>query len=152
MTLVAGVDSSTQSCKVEIVDSVTGTRVRSGRAPHAEGTDIDPELWWQALQMAIEDAGGLADVSALSVGAQQHGMVLLDDAGQVIRPALLWNDTRSAAAAAALTWEVGAAELARRTGLVPVASFHNCQGPMGPRRRAGKRSQGCRRPHSRTTG
>ena len=123
MTLVAGVDSSTQSCKVEIVESDTGTRVRSGRAPHAEGTDIDPELWWQALQLAIEDAGGLADVSALSVSAQQHGMVLLDDAGQVIRPALLWNDTRSAAAAAALTWEVGAAELARRTGLVPVASF-----------------------------
>jgi xylulokinase len=123
MTLVAGVDSSTQGCKVDIVDSDTGSAVRSGRAPHASGTEIDPEVWWQALQSAVGDAGGLADVAALSVGAQQHGMILLDQAGRVIRPALLWNDTRSGAAAAALTEEVGAAELARRTGLVPVASF-----------------------------
>ena len=50
-------------------------------------------------------------------------MVALDAAGRVIRPALLWNDTRSAAAAAALTDEVGAADFARRTGSVPVASF-----------------------------
>ena len=123
MTLVAGVDSSTQSCKVDIVDSDTGSAVRSGRAPHAVGTEIDPDVWWQALRSAVEDAGGLADVASLSVGAQQHGMILLDQAGRVIRPALLWNDTRSGAAAAALTEEVGAAELARRTGLVPVASF-----------------------------
>ncbi len=123
MTLVAGVDSSTQSCKVDIVDSDTGSAVRSGRAPHTAGTEVDPEVWWRALQSALEDAGGLADVAALSVGAQQHGMILLDQAGRVIRPALLWNDTRSGAAAAVLTEEVGAAELARRTGLVPVASF-----------------------------
>ena len=50
-------------------------------------------------------------------------MVVLDAAGRVIRPALLWNDTRSADAAAELTAEVGAAEFARRTGSVPVASF-----------------------------
>jgi xylulokinase len=50
-------------------------------------------------------------------------MVALDASGRVIRPALLWNDTRSADAAAALTAEVGAAEYARRTGVVPVASF-----------------------------
>ena len=123
MTLVAGVDSSTQSCKVDIVDSATGSTVRSGRAPHVVGTEVDPEVWWRALESAVADAGGLADVAALSVGAQQHGMILLDQAGRVIRPALLWNDTRSGVAAAALTEEVGAAELARRTGLVPVASF-----------------------------
>lgn len=75
------------------------------------------------LGEAIEDAGGLADVDALSVAGQQHGMVLLDHDGNVVRPALLWNDTRSAEAAAALIGEVGAGEFARRTGLVPVASF-----------------------------
>ena len=123
MTLVAGVDSSTQSCKVVVLDAGSGTLVREGRAAHPDGTEVDPDHWWRALSAAFDDAGGLADVSALSVGGQQHGMVLLDHAGNVVRPALLWNDTRSAAAAAALTDEVGADDFARRTGLVPVASF-----------------------------
>jgi xylulokinase len=123
MTFVAGVDSSTQSCKVVIVDVATGAIVRAGRASHPDGTEVDPESWWVALQQAIADAGGLDDVSAISIGGQQHGMVALDAEGRVIRPALLWNDTRSADAAADLVREVGAAEYARRTGVVPVASF-----------------------------
>jgi xylulokinase len=123
MNLVAGVDSSTQSCKVVILDAGTGTLVREGRAVHPDGTEVHPDHWWRALSAAFDDAGGLADVNALSVGGQQHGMVLLDHGGNVVRPALLWNDTRSASAAAALTDEVGAEDFARRTGLVPVASF-----------------------------
>jgi xylulokinase len=123
MTLVAGVDSSTQSCKVVIVDLESGATVRTGRASHPEGTEVHPDAWWDALQSAIADAGGLDDVSAISVGGQQHGMVVLDEAGEIVRPALLWNDTRSAAAAADLIAEFGADELARRTGSVPVASF-----------------------------
>ena len=94
MTLVAGVDSSTQSCKVVIVDAQTGEIVRRGRAAHPDGTEVDPEAWWVALQEAITDAGGLGDVAAISIGGQQHGMVVLDAGGRVIRPALLWNDTR----------------------------------------------------------
>lgn len=121
--LVAGVDSSTQSCKVVVRDLASGAIVRTGRAQHPEGTEVDPEEWWRALQAALTDAGGLDDVAAISVGGQQHGMVALDTEGRVIRPALLWNDTRSAQAAADLTAEVGAAEFARRTGTVPVASF-----------------------------
>lgn len=123
MTLVAGVDSSTQSCKVVVLDAGSGALVREGRAAHPDGTEVHPDHWWQALSAAFDDAGGLADVSAVSVAGQQHGMVLLDHAGDVVRPALLWNDTRSAGAAAALTDEVGAEDFARRTGLVPVASF-----------------------------
>ena len=123
MTLVAGVDSSTQSCKVVVRDLETGAVVRSGRASHPEGTEVDPAAWWDALLAALADAGGLDDVAAISVGAQQHGMVVLDDAGRVIRPALLWNDTRSAGAALQLIDELGAAALAERTGSVPVASF-----------------------------
>ena len=123
MTLVAGVDSSTQSCKIVICDVDTGAVVRTGRASHPVGTEIEPEQWWEALRRAIADAGGLDDVAAISLGGQQHGMVVLDAAGRVIRPALLWNDTRSAAAATALVTEVGAASFAERTGSVPVASF-----------------------------
>lgn len=123
MALVMGVDSSTQSCKVLIVDAATGDVVREGRAPHPDGTSVDPEAWWTAVQAAIADADGIADVDAWSIGGQQHGMVALDAEGRVVRDALLWNDTRSAGAASALIEEYGADELARRTGLVPVASF-----------------------------
>ena len=123
MTLVMGVDSSTQSCKVVITDAATGAVVRSGRASHPDGTEVDPAAWWDALQSAIADAGGIDDVAAWSVGGQQHGMVALDSDGRVIRPALLWNDTRSAGAGADLIAEFGADALAQRTGLVPVASF-----------------------------
>jgi xylulokinase len=123
MTLVAGVDSSTQSCKVLILDSETGAVVRSGRASHPDGSEVDPAHWWRALGEAIEGAGGIDDVDAWSIAGQQHGLVALDADGRVIRDALLWNDTRSAGAAAALTTEVGAEAFAERTGLVPVASF-----------------------------
>lgn len=123
MSRVAGVDSSTQSCKVVVCDADTGAIVRTGRAPHPAGTEVDPEAWWDALLAAIADAGGLDDVAAIAIGGQQHGMVVLDEAGRVIRPALLWNDTRSAQAALDLIAEFGADELARRTGTVPVASI-----------------------------
>lgn len=123
MALVAGIDSSTQACKVLIVDTATGEVVRQGRAPHPSGTEVDPDAWWVALRAAIVDAGGFEDVAAWSIGGQQHAMVCVDPHGRVVRPALLWNDTRSAGAALDLINEVGAAELAVRTGLVPVASF-----------------------------
>ncbi len=121
MTLVAGIDSSTQSCKVLIVDATTGATVRSGRATHPAGTEVDPELWWSALVLAVADAGGLADVEAVSVAGQQHGMIALDHGGRVIRDALLWNDTRSAQAATELAAEFP--DIAQRVGSVPVASF-----------------------------
>jgi len=123
MTLVAGVDSSTQSCKIVVRDAGTGRLVRTGRAPHPAGTEVHPDAWWRALREAVADAGGLADVSAISIAGQQHGMVALDGRGEVVRPALLWNDTRSAGAAEDLVRELGAEAFARRTGVVPVASF-----------------------------
>jgi xylulokinase len=130
MVLVAGVDSSTQSCKVVIRDAGTGELVRQGRARHPEGTEIHPGHWWTALQEAIAQAGGLNDVVAVSVAGQQHGMVCLDSAGNVVRPALLWNDTRSAQAARQLIQTAGDGDTrkgteywAHATGTVPVASL-----------------------------
>jgi xylulokinase len=122
--LVAGVDSSTQSCKVVIRDAETGALVRSGQAAHPAGTEVAPQAWWTALHTALEAAGGLDDVAALSVGAQQHGMVCLDADGEVVRPALLWNDTRSAGAAADLVAEAGGpGAWAAAVGSVPLAAF-----------------------------
>ncbi len=130
MTLVAGVDSSTQSCKVVVRDAQTGELVRQGRARHPEGTEVHPDHWWTALQEAIADAGGLDDVEAISVGGQQHGMVVLDADGEVVREALLWNDTRSAQAARDLISELGGGDevagaqaWADAIGSVPVASL-----------------------------
>jgi xylulokinase len=127
VTLVAGVDSSTQSCKVVIRDARTGALVREGRAAHPDGTEVHPDAWWSALTEAVAQAGGLDDVAAVSVAAQQHGMVCLDERGQVVRPALLWNDTRSATAArelvAELGGEAGGQAWAEAVGSVPVASF-----------------------------
>jgi len=124
MTLVAGIDSSTQSCKVVICDADTGAVIRTGSAPHPDGTEIHPDRWWVALCSAITAAGGLDDVSALSVAGQQHGMVCLDDAGRVVRDALLWNDTRSATAADDLVTELGGPSAwAEAVGVVPVASI-----------------------------
>lgn len=121
--LVAGVDSSTQSCKVIVRNLESGEILRTGSAKHPDGSEVNPEHWWTALNEALEAAGGLEGVEAISIAGQQHGMVALDENGVVIRDALLWNDTRSAEAASDLTTEVGAADFAKRTGLVPVASF-----------------------------
>ena len=122
MPLVAGIDSSTQSVKVVVCDAESGVVVRGGRSPHPDGTECEPETWWDAL--AAASAGLLEGVEALAVAGQQHGMVVLDDGGQVVRPALLWNDTRSASDAADLVHELGGAQpWADAVGSVPVAAF-----------------------------
>ncbi len=122
MPLVAGVDSSTQSVKVVVRDAETGALVREGRATHPDGTEVHPDHWWSALEAASE--GLLDGVEAMAVAAQQHEMVALDDAGEVVRPALLWNDTRSAQDAADLVAEWGGPQAwADAVGSVPVASF-----------------------------
>ncbi|GLY74227.1 xylulokinase [Actinoallomurus iriomotensis] len=124
MTLVAGVDSSTQSCKVVVADAETGEITRVGQAPHPDGTEADPAAWLAALDEALDAAGGLDDVAALGIAGQQHGMVCLSGDGEVVRPALLWNDTRSAGAADDLVAELGGpGKWAEAVGSVPVASF-----------------------------
>jgi len=130
MTLVAGIDSSTQSCKVVVLDAATGRQVRAGSAPHPPGTEVDPQEWWEALESAVGRAGGLDDVEAVSVAGQQHGLIALDERGEVIRPALLWNDVRSASSASDLVRDLGDGDegtgtrvWAREVGSVPVAAL-----------------------------
>ena len=130
MPLVAGIDSSTQSCKVVIADADSGEVIRTASAKHPGGSEVEPKHWLAAYEEAIEKAGGIAKVSSISIGGQQHGMILLDEEGEVIRPALLWNDTRSAPQAASLIQmltksesQSGEKAWADLTGSVPVASF-----------------------------
>ncbi|MGC8627113.1 MAG: FGGY family carbohydrate kinase [Acidimicrobiales bacterium] len=133
MALVAGVDSSTQSTKVVIVDSSTGAVVGEGTAKHVvSGTggarETDPAVWENALGEAIGKAmaslQGTGKVTAISVAAQQHGLVVLAADGRPLRPSLLWNDTRAAKDAAALVDALGgSAECAERVGSVLTPAF-----------------------------
>lgn len=121
MPKVAGVDSSTQSVKIVVRDAETGELLNTASRPHPDGTEVDPSHWWSALQGVIEDIGGLDGIDAIGIAGQQHGMVVLDDAGEVIRPALLWNDTRSSQAADSLNSEFS--HIHELTGSKLVASF-----------------------------
>jgi xylulokinase len=127
MALVLGVDSSTQSTKVEMRDADSGALIGSGRAPHPSTSpprsEQDPQVWRDALIEARHQAGSPA-VVAMAIAAQQHGLVVLDEQSDVIRPAKLWNDTESAPDAAWLVEQLGGpAAWAEACGVVPVASF-----------------------------
>ena len=134
--MVAGVDSSTQSTKVELRSAVSGELLGFGSAPHTEVVppvaEQDPNVWLaaffqafaQAKQHAAQD-GHPVEISAISVAGQQHGMVCLDAQDRVIRPAKLWCDTSSAADADWLLEQLpeGASGFAQACGSVPVAAF-----------------------------
>ena len=130
MALVLGVDSSTQSVKVEIRDAATGQLAATGKAAHPATTpprsEQPPSAWWDALVEAANLAlAGVdrSDVVAISVAGQQHGMVALDVDGTPVHPAKLWNDTESALQADALVAQLGTKGWADAVGSVPVAAF-----------------------------
>ncbi|MFV0309681.1 MAG: xylulokinase [Desertimonas sp.] len=126
--VVIGVDSSTQSTKVETRRLDTGEVVGRGQAPHPATfppvSEQEPRDWWRALVAAIGELGALRhDVVAIAVAGQQHGLVLTDDTGDPLRPAKLWNDTTSASHAARMVREIGAERWAELVGTIPVPSI-----------------------------
>ena len=129
--LVAGVDSSTQSTKVELRELDSGLLVDRTSAPHAHAiweppvSEQDPATWWEALSACFAQFtdADRANVVAVSVAGQQHGLVLVDGDGVVLRLAKLWNDTTSAPEADDLVARHGPEQWARRCGSVPLASF-----------------------------
>ena len=120
-SVVLGVDSSTQSTKVIAVDLESGEIAGEGRAPHS-GLDIqDPAEWWDALVAATRAAVSHdMHVAAMSIGAQQHGMVALDAENGVICPAPLWNNVDAAPDAERLN---AMADFGREVGTRLVASI-----------------------------
>lgn len=122
--LVAGIDSSTQSCTVMLRSLADGTPVAEARAEHPATfpprSEQDPRCWWQALLACLSDLDGRLDrIAAVAVGGQGHGLVMLDEADEPVRPAKLWNDTEAAPDAERLCGQLPAAEWAARTGSVP---------------------------------
>ncbi len=120
--LVLGIDSSTQSCKAVLVRADDGMLVDQASTCHPEGTEVDPQAWLDALDDVTRDL--LPRAAAVAVGGQQHGMVALGADDRAVRPALLWNDVRSAPQAAQLVQEWGGPQAtAAAIGSVLVASF-----------------------------
>ncbi|MCU1699275.1 MAG: xylulokinase [Mycobacterium sp.] len=131
MNAVLGVDSSTQSCKVEVRDVDTGQLLGTGAAPHPPAfpprSEQHPSDWVAAFVAATRAALASCErpvtVRAISVAAQCHGLVLLDAAGQPLRAAKLWNDTTGAPNLVRLADRIGTRRWVLRIGSLPTAAF-----------------------------
>jgi len=133
MGVVLGIDVSTTATKAVLVDDrgavvAIGTSEYSFAQPRPLWTEQGPELWWtgavDAIGKALRSAGaGLDAVEAIGLTGQMHGLVLLDAAGEVLRPAILWNDQRTGAACDAIRSAVGAARLVEVTGNDALTGF-----------------------------
>lgn len=122
---VAGLDVGTSSVK-GVALSETGevvARAEAGyplRTPRPGWSEQDPEDWWLAAQQVLERLG---DVRAVGLAGQMHGLVALDAADRVLRPAILWNDQRTAAECAQIEERVGLDRLVAATGNRALTGF-----------------------------
>ncbi len=126
MSLVLGIDVSTTATKAVLMDG--GGEVRSVgvdeydvQTPRPLWSEQDPAAWWDAtataVRAALEGAGaGPGSVDAVGLTGQMHGLVLLDAAGKVLRPAILWNDQRTSAECDEIRELVGRDRLIAVTG------------------------------------
>lgn len=123
MSTLLGIDIGTSGCKVVLVDEArrvvaSATNGYPLSTPRAAWSEQNPADWWDAAWAGVRDVRSKIDgpVDAIGLTGQMHGLVLLDDAGEVIRPAILWNDQRSAPQCAAITERVGFRQLIDWTG------------------------------------
>lgn len=126
-----GIDVSTTASKALVIDE-QGAVVASHGAPHELDTprplwaEQDPQQWWDATCIslrAVLQQVRADDVAAVGLTGQMHGLTLLDAANRVLRPAILWNDQRSAAQCAAITAQVGAQWLYDQIGSLMLPGF-----------------------------
>ena len=133
MRFVLGLDVSTTATKAVIIDrsgevAGIGTSEYAVARPQSLWSEQDPRLWWDAAGIAIgaalRAAGTTgAEVAAVGLAGQMHGLVLLDAAGEVLRPAILWNDQRTAAECDLIRGVVGRERLIRITGNDALTGF-----------------------------
>ena len=104
-----GYDIGTSSVKAAIVDAETGQTIASAQYPDAEApimskqagwAEQEPEMWWEELKKATERVeqkanGALADVKAIGISYQMHGLVCVDKEGTPLRPSIIWCDGRA---------------------------------------------------------
>ncbi len=126
-----GIDVSTTASKALVIDG-RGDVVASHSTPHDLSTprplwsEQGPQQWWEAVCASLRAVLGVVraeEVAAVGLTGQMHGMTLLDASGEPLRPAILWNDQRSAAQCAAVTEQVGAEWLYRHIGSLMLPGF-----------------------------
>ncbi len=126
-----GIDIGTSAVKAILVDDrqivvAQASAPVATRQPQPGWSEQDPEDWWRATESAVgeiraRDSAAFSDIRAIGLSGQMHGAVILDDAGDPIRPAMIWNDGRAVAQCAALTAAVpGLADVA---GVIAMPGF-----------------------------
>jgi xylulokinase len=131
--LFLGIDVSTTGAKALLIDE-KGAAVASATTPLTLQTpkplwsEQDPREWWKgtsaSIRRALATAGAKGDeVAAVGLTGQMHGLVLLDGARNVLRPAILWNDQRTGTECAEIEKRVGKAALIREAGNVALTGF-----------------------------
>jgi xylulokinase len=133
MTYFIGIDTSTTATKALLMDSLGGVvAVASSEypfeTPHPLWSEQDPALWWAATIQSIRDvlrksSVDGAEVAGLGLTGQMHGLVLLDEKGEVLRPAILWNDQRTGAQCEEIHRLVGKQRFIEITGNVALTGF-----------------------------
>jgi xylulokinase len=128
-----GIDVSTTGSKALLIDE-SGTVIATGATPHTLQTpqplwsEQDPQEWWEAtstsIRSALQQAGlGGEAVAAIGLTGQMHGLVLLDEGGRVLRPAILWNDQRTGAQCDEIRKRIGRERLISITGNDALTGF-----------------------------
>jgi xylulokinase len=128
-----GIDVSTTGAKALLVDekgrvAASATTALTLQTPKPLWSEQDPHEWWKgtaaSVRKALSEAGARGeDVAAVGLTGQMHGLVLLDDRRNVLRPAILWNDQRTGAECAEIERRVGRTRLIREVGNVALTGF-----------------------------
>ena len=133
MALVLGIDVSTTATKAILVDErgavrAIGVSEYDFEVPRPLWSEQEPQLWWDgaiaAVRSVLAESGVAADaVAAIGLTGQMHGLVLLDEAGGPLRPAILWNDQRTSAECVEIRNTIGASRLIEITGNDALTGF-----------------------------
>lgn len=129
--LYIGIDLGTSACKLLLVDSEGAvlnavTREYPISYPHPGWSEQEPEDWWNAVKLGVPEllrGFDASKVAGIGAGGQMHGLVALDAEGRVLRPAILWNDSRTSGAVRFLNEEIGREFLSEHTANIAFAGF-----------------------------
>ena len=133
MSYTIGIDSSTTATKALLIDETGGIVAVAAseydfQTPHPLWSEQDPALWWNgtiaSIRRVLAESGvDPASIAAVGLTGQMHGLVLLDAAGEVLRPSILWNDQRTASQCDEIRARLGKRELVRITGNDALTGF-----------------------------
>ena len=128
MTALVGLDVGTTGVKAIAISSegaviASATREYPLSTPRPGWAEQSPEDWWVAASSALAEVSAGREVAGIGLSGQMHGLVVLDADDEVIRPAILWNDQRTAAECVEIEERVGAERLIELTGNRALTGF-----------------------------